>query len=807
MKNLKYKVIISILAFVMVAVATFVVTRVAEEEQSTRSVMGDAGLPLVYMVSEGGNEYNLLHGYVTNIDESMLHECITPLPEDRRLTIRVLDYGQTITGISYEIRSLDGKEFLESTDVTEYISGEEYTEAVLNIKNLLNKDEQYMLKIIVRTPEKTASYYTRIVHGGDLMLDEKLEYVLHFSEVTYDDEAINEIIPKLEPDSTGDNTNLGHVNIHSKLSQVGWGQLTPIVATKVWPTIAEIEGNVADIRLEYQVTTKAAGGGMDWYDVVEFFRIRRADETTTYVLGYERYVDQIFDGEDDLNDSGRIYLGITSGLEGDMQLVSDSAGKITCFVRRGELWSYNAKSNQFVRIFSFMDDDTKYDSIRESYDQHGIKIMNVSSDGSVDFVVYGYMNRGAHEGEMGVSVCSYNAENNSVNEILYVPRNEIYDIIKLDVERLVYLNDEGRFFMYQGGYIYSIDCDTKEYMVVSENAIDSTCVFSEENAVFAYQEGGNADNCEAINIIQLKTGETGRIEAGQGRYIKTLGLIDGNMIYGRAYKIEGYLDERENWIYPMYKLEIADSEYNIVKEYEKNNIRITSVEADDNKIIIERMQYNSEGILEPASEDQLLSKEVASEEGLYVKQVATDVRQKESYIMLTGSVPDSALTKVVNAKPAIFDAGALIYMSETSSINQFYMVYGLGKLKLLTENLTEAIKSANEWAGVVVDSDGSIIWDRYKPAVASVNPEEGCNLEKKLDITGCNLDEALYYIEEGMLLRIKAAADNYLIVYGYDKTNVYAFNEASGEALTYTRTELAAISDSMGNIIFVYEQD
>ncbi|MGN1186897.1 MAG: hypothetical protein ACI4R6_00250, partial [Lachnospiraceae bacterium] len=475
MKNFKYKVLISILVFVLVAVGTIILTRVADEEKPAKSVMSAATLPVVYMVSEGGQEYNLLHGYVTNVDESMLHECLTPLPEGRRLTIRIGTYGQTVTGISYEIRSLDGSEYIENTTVTDFktITSQESTEsdntdgstpltgdmgecveAVLNIKNLLKEDTRYMLKITVQTKNQTASYYTRIVLGDGLMLDEKLEYVLHFSEVTYDDEAINEIIPKLETNSSGDNTNLGHVNIHSKLSQVGWGNLEPSIYGKVWPTVVEIEGNVADIRLDYQVTTPAARG-IDIYDVKEFFRIRRADANTTYVLGYDRYVDQIFDGLEDLNDSGRIYLGITSGLE-EEQLTSDSTGKVTCFVRRGELWSYNSTKNQFVQIFTFVDDDSKYDSVRESYNRHGIKVLNVDSTGKVEFVVYGYMNRGSHEGEMGVSVCRYNPDENMVDELLYIPRNDIYEVIKKDVDTLVYLNDDGRFFMYQGGSIYSI---------------------------------------------------------------------------------------------------------------------------------------------------------------------------------------------------------------------------------------------------------------------------------------------------------------------------------------------------------------
>ena len=371
LKNFKYKVLISILVFVAVAVITIVLTRATDEVRQSKENMSAATLPVVYMISEGGQEFNLLHGYVSNIDESMLHECITPLPEGRKLRIGIGTYGQKITGISYEIRSLDGSEYIENTTVTDYqtvsnandengngsyetndanVTGNmgERVEAVLNIKNLLEAETEYMMKITVSTEKKTASYYTRIVLGDGLNLDDKLSYVIHFSNVTYDEEAINEIIPKLEPNSSGDNTNLGHVNIHSKLSQVGWGALQPQYYGKIWPMVVEIQGNTADIRLDYRVSTPAARG-LDIYDVKEFFRIRRADADTTYVLGYDRYVDQIFDGLEDLNDSGRIYLGITSGLE-QLQMTSDSTGRVTCFVRGGELWSYNSKTNQFVRL-------------------------------------------------------------------------------------------------------------------------------------------------------------------------------------------------------------------------------------------------------------------------------------------------------------------------------------------------------------------------------------------------------------------------------------------------------------------------
>ena len=40
-------------------------------------------------------------------------------------------------------------------------------------------------------------------------------------------------------------------------------------------------------------------------------------------------------------------------------------------------------TNMYTRVFSFNADET--DGIRENYNQHGIKILNVSNDGNCDF--------------------------------------------------------------------------------------------------------------------------------------------------------------------------------------------------------------------------------------------------------------------------------------------------------------------------------------------------------------------------------------------------------------------------------------
>ena len=49
---------------------------------------------------------------------------------------------------------------------------------------------------------------------------------------------------------------------------------------------------------------------------------------------------------------------------------------------------------------------------------HDIKILNVDETENVRFMVYGYMNRGMHEGSIGVQVCEYNGMLNTVEELI-----------------------------------------------------------------------------------------------------------------------------------------------------------------------------------------------------------------------------------------------------------------------------------------------------------------------------------------------------------------------------------------------------
>ena len=138
------------------------------------------------------------------------------------------------------------------------------------------------------------------------------------------------------------------------------------------------------------------------------------------------------------------------------------------------------------------------------------------------------------------------------------------------------------------------------------------------------------------------------------------------------------------------------------------------IETDSNKIVIKRCLLQEDGSLEETGDDQLMSTTVTSDDTLTTKQVATQVRQKELYIMLTVAVPSADAAKVVYPKSVNFNGEAEMYMSEVVQSNEYYRVYGMGELMLTTKNLGEAIVRADELAGVVVSTDGAIVWNRYK---------------------------------------------------------------------------------------------
>ena len=137
--------------------------------------MEESSLPVVYM-DMLGREMNCLHGYVQEMADAGLRGSLTVLPEDRSLNIRIARCQGNVTGIYYEIRTLDQSRLIERTSVEGWTSTEDGVRAVLPIQNLLSRDQEYQMTLTVDTDSEGAvRYYTRLIwteaEGARQMVD------------------------------------------------------------------------------------------------------------------------------------------------------------------------------------------------------------------------------------------------------------------------------------------------------------------------------------------------------------------------------------------------------------------------------------------------------------------------------------------------------------------------------------------------------------------------------------------------------------------------------------------------------------
>lgn len=70
-------------------------------------VMKEASLPTMVMEVEG-NRINRLKGYVANLDELLVRDCITPLAESRTFRVIIGENGNNVRKLKYEIFNLSG---------------------------------------------------------------------------------------------------------------------------------------------------------------------------------------------------------------------------------------------------------------------------------------------------------------------------------------------------------------------------------------------------------------------------------------------------------------------------------------------------------------------------------------------------------------------------------------------------------------------------------------------------------------------------------------------------------------------------
>lgn len=799
------KLIIRILLLLAVFAAVFAGVYFYQNRKPAEEMvqMDQAALPVMYM-RYAGERLNRLHGYVQEMDAASMRDTLTPVGEDRSIGISVDTYGSSVTQISYEVRSLDKERLIERTALTEWETEAGSIEAELRLENLIEEGREYLLTLHLTTGDRTdISYYTRILMGME-GVEEKLAYALDFSSKTFDKEEAESLIMYLESGSRGDNTNFGNVDIYSSFNQITWGDLEPVRLSEPVPAITEVNGAVTGIRLEYQVEIKNMYGTTEVCNVNEFFRTNYTPERT-YLLTYERKMNQKFRAVSENVTSSRINLGISENT--NMPVISNESGTMTAFTKERELWKYDSRKRALDCIFSFRDSGD--DGIRDEWNQHEIIPVQLDEAGNLYFVVYGYMNRGIHEGCVGLTLYYYREESGSVEEILFIPYGKSFAYLRETMGELFYITPGRHFCFLMGGSLCSVDLASLEYVYLVEGLREGSYVLNEAGNTVAWEPEGDILQSTQIKKLELDTNTENTITA-DGGILQVLGFIQDDLVYGMAYPEDIQRTITGDTRIYMSGLSIVDSNGREVGSYGKQGYYFTEAQITDGMITLTRWQKAEGGGYESIPEDYITNNTGSGRTKLSVTMLATELKKKEAGIPVTAN-PAGGSLQVAYTQEVIYPEGRQLILNEEPAAPSYY-VYAKGGLADALEDVSAAIQLADEQAGVVISSGGEYIWKRGNAntgrTLQLTMPEtEESSLARALnallryagvtadsesrlaagelpieiindslggaglDLAGLSLRQTLYFVDSGRPVLARTGEDEYVLIIGFDAYN------------------------------------
>lgn len=709
-KHTILKVFLLLLIFIGTIAVVFMLSHREEPVETELIDRSDAAMPVVETWFND-SYINLMHGYTADMVNRYMRDTVTPLPEDRQLRLRITADGDLVKAIRYEIRSLDTTELVENTEINSWDDktaedGSSEIQVTLPIQNLLEQDKEYQLQIILQTENhEKVVYFTRILLSDSLQTDDMIGFIQDFHDKTLDVSKAAGMAAYLK-NNTDTSGSLGKVTLNSSYASLLWNYLNPKEISKSYIYLTDINNSIGTFRMESRVSFTGDDGKEHICNVQEIFTVQ-VSNGYWYLLNYERTANEELNMDSVQADNKRICLGVVE--DDSLHVMNSSDGTCQAFVHSGELWlnrSLESGAGSLIRVFSFAQDTW---DVRADYKEHDIKLVSVDDDGNAAFILYGYMNSGNHEGEVGLVFYEYNAATNYLEEIFYLPFDRSYSILKEEIGQLAYVNSSELFYLMLNGKIYAIDFAGKEYMTVVENISDESLVINADSSVIAWEEEHAEAGASKIQILYLEDGHQNTVTADSGEYLRAVGFIDEDLVVGKI-KQSDYDSYSKYTDYPMYALKVVDSKGETAAAYQKDGILITDAVLDKGSAILKRSRIIGNSLTE-TSDDALIENvnQVTAEEELLVTGKA-DEGYKQWYLTVSSASTEENFVQINQI--SVSDSSYLKISLSGIAEDGMYFAYSKGKLQAVCSTIAEAVELVYDDIGYVTDSSGHYVMRR-----------------------------------------------------------------------------------------------
>lgn len=746
---------------------------------TTATSLQSSTFPIIYLQVKDYT-INTLHGYSSEMDSGKVRESITPLGADKAFTVKIKQNESKIRKLEYALLDIANNKIIETDSLSAFDTDKNDRTATIKINQSLDTSTEYGFQITLTTnSSKEIHFYTRIkYYNSDFYLKEKLDFVTNFHNATFDNEESFNISPYLEA-TTNDDSTFAYVDIHSSESLIKWKKLEPKKISDVIPTIKELNIETAAIVLNYFIQAET-DTDLETYQVKEFYRIRYSGGRM-YLLAFNRSMESYFDPDLVSLKRSEFKIGVSSAK--DLNITSSDSNSKFAFVRNGSLWYYDLKTNKLTSVFSFAQNSK--DLLRELYDQHDVKILKVDDSGNISFMLYGYMNSGDYEGRVGILLYDYSAKDNRITERVYIPLTTTYQQLKEDLGDFAYVNDKNIFYFSLNDIVYAYNMASKRYDILTDNASRDNFTMLKEAKCFVWSNTNKNGKTRTITILDLDHSKELTVKAPANQSIVVLGSIDANLVYGFVKNNDIHESTTGDIVNPAYKLIISDCQGNILRQYKAKNRYVISAVVEDNVIHLKRMQKQN-GRFVDAKEDTIMNQKNTSAQSFDLTTRITQRMLTEKYISLPAGFIMERKPEILATKYVMVTDNTTLHLSNeeiTGSVQ--YYIYANGEITGSTTSAQKAITQADEQMGVVMDSNSHIVWERggrflskqlsniSYPAdtsssikactqmllqaaqvTTSTSQLEGSSilsmlkkhLEQPVSLTGCTVDEILYFV-------------------------------------------------------------
>ena len=802
------------LAVLFVLSVLFFMRTINQTLPDSAQSMDSSTFPLVYMV-RSGTAFNCMHGYSREMDVRYIKDGVTPLNSDRTIGLQVQTFSTGLDSISYEVLSADGSESLENTQVVKTTKENDVVTAELALQNQMLMDKEYVLKIRLNSGGRDIYYYTHVLLSDGLHTDDYLNYVSGFYEKCVNRTDLTSVGAAVEPDETTDqDATLAYMDIHDSVPQLTWGDLHPQIYYKPAPRIDQINKKTASLTQEYRIAAVNDEGITEVFNVREYYRVRFTD-SRVFLLNFERTTDEIFNPENNVLEEGGIRLGITGK---DIEYKADDKNKVIAFVQENELWTFEKATSKLTQVFSFPQKENM-DS-RDFYDRHKIRVLQVSEEGNVWFVVGGYMNRGTHEGDNGVALYFYDASTDMVEEKVFLQCDETGERLFEKLDTLSYVSDNGiAFYCLFEKTLYRVVLTEGRLEEVTGDICENCYAASGSGRYFAYLPEGREFASGKIKVLDLLEGTEREIACADDEFIRPVCYMKEDLVYGRAKKTDAMEAGLSSGYFPMFALTIEDSEGNAVKEYQPGNCYIMDVMRSDSMLTLKRAIRVGNGVYQETVSDEIMDMSAETDVSMGSATKSTSRKQTVVYLrvgmQIEDTTPDIVRSKVVRSSMPV-----LLRIPTLLEREQLYFAYGAGGLLDAFAKPDMAVALADENVGYVKDTSLRYVWVRGDKDTTARIPLENvpevmkngvsdadalaAGLEEGtvLDLSGCTLDQVLYYVSHGIPAVAQTASGPVTIV-GYDEYNTFLLNPGESEWYYYGMNDSTELFEKAGNRFMV----